>query len=142
MKKFTLIAALMAGFCGSSFADDSINPWKHCGIGAAIFDDNGTAAAISNVIWDLGTTALSSKISSADSCNGKRTKVAMFIQDNFDVVMEQTSAGEGSHLTAMLDMLDVSADARNAVVANVRSAMAADVNAAPEAYFNALVAAN
>ena len=76
MKKHTLIAAAIAvaGLSSNAMADDhmeKVNPWKQCGIGAMIFDDNGTAAAISNIIWDLGTTALSTKISSEESCNGK-----------------------------------------------------------------------
>ncbi|MCC5879985.1 MAG: DUF3015 domain-containing protein, partial [Idiomarina sp.] len=45
-------------------AVDDINPWQHCGIGAMIFDDNTTAAAVSNVIWDSGTTAFTSATAS------------------------------------------------------------------------------
>ena len=64
IKKITLATTLMAALLsGNAMAQDDINPWKHCGIGAMIFDDNGAAAAISNIIWDLGTTALSTKIS-------------------------------------------------------------------------------
>ncbi|WP_235956226.1 hypothetical protein [Grimontia sedimenti] len=49
-----------------------------------IFNDIPAAAGISNVIWDLGTTAVSSNISSQETCEGSRVKAAMFIQDNFD----------------------------------------------------------
>lgn len=144
MKKYTLIAVAIAvaGLSSNAMADDhmeKVNPWKQCGIGAMIFDDNGTAAAISNIIWDLGTTALSTKISSEESCNGKRTKVAMFIQDNFDVVLEQTSAGQGEHLNAMLEILEVADADKAAVLATVRGSVTAD--AQPEAYYNTLVAA-
>ena len=52
-KKIAMAATLMtATLSGQTLAQENINPWKHCGIGAIIFDDNGTAAAISNVIWE------------------------------------------------------------------------------------------
>lgn len=142
MKKFAPIALAVAALSSNAFAQDkaeNINPWKHCGIGAAIFDDNGTAAAISNVIWDLGTTAISSKASSEDSCSGKRTKVAMFIQDNFDVVLEQTAMGEGEHVNAMLEILEVNQESKADVIAAIRSSV--DAQTQPEAYYNAVIAA-
>src|SRR5688572_5993856 len=36
------------------------NPFSDCGIGAALFPKTGWAAVTSNVIWDIGTTALTS----------------------------------------------------------------------------------
>ncbi len=145
LKKVTLAAAILgATFGGQAMAQEDINPWKHCGIGAVIFDDNGTAAAISNIIWDLGTTAVSSKISSAESCEGKMVTAAVFIQNNFKTVMEETSQGEGEHLTAMMDILDVNAAQRDDVIIAVRANMASEVansqTVSPEAYYNAVVA--
>ncbi len=110
MKKITICALLASTILSANaMAEEKtkINPWKDCGIGAMIFEDNGVAAAISNIIWDLGTTAVSSKVSSEDSCEGVEVQAAQFIQDNYDQVIEETSQGAGSHLTAMLDMLEV-----------------------------------
>lgn len=145
MKKFILAATAVSALAMSTSAlaadkKEPINAWKHCGIGAMIFDDNSTAAAISNIIWDLGTTALSSKISSDDSCEGKRVKVAQLIQDNFNTVMEQTSAGEGEHLTAIMTMLDVPSSKQADAVASVRNQVAGVDNVHPEAYYNAVIA--
>ncbi|BFT31807.1 hypothetical protein D210916BOD24_29830 [Alteromonas sp. D210916BOD_24] len=142
MKKIASIAIAVAALSSNAFAQDTvenINPWKHCGIGAAIFDDNGAAAAISNIIWDLGTTAITSKVSSEDSCSGKRTKVALFIQDNFDAVLEQTAMGEGEHVNAMLEILEVADANKASIIASVRSAV--NANTQPEAYYNAVIAA-
>ncbi|GLQ73299.1 DUF3015 family protein [Vibrio penaeicida] len=141
MKKITVTALTIASlFTGNAMAEDSINPWTHCGIGAMIFNDNGTAAAISNIIWDLGTTAVSSKISSQESCEGKRVEAAMFIQDNYDHIMEETSQGEGEHLNAMLDILEVEKNAQASVISKVRAEMATQLDAAPQAYYNTVVA--
>jgi hypothetical protein len=138
MKKLLIATAAVACFSANA-AEEDINPWKHCGIGALIFDDNGTAAALSNIIWDLGTTAVSSQISSESSCEGNRTKTAMFIQDNFKQVMEQTTEGEGKHIDAMLEMLEVDSEKRETIIANLRAKISADTQ--PEGYYNLLVAA-
>ena len=147
MKKITLCAialsTLLTGTASAEEGKSNINPWTHCGIGAMIFNDNGTAAAISNVIWDLGTTAVSSQVSSEGSCEGKEVKTAQFIQDNYDQVIEETSQGSGLHLTAMLNMLDVDASQHPQVINAIRSEMAEQVVAKqsnPEAYYDVVMA--
>ncbi|OOE72764.1 DUF3015 family protein [Salinivibrio sp. ML290] len=142
MKKLMISAVAAATlFAGNvSAQQETINPWKHCGIGAMIFDNNGAAAAISNIIWDLGTTAVSSKISSEDSCNGKRVEAAMFIQDNFNNVIEETSQGSGNHLNAMLDILEVSQDKQSQVITQVRSELSQKSDIQPEQYYNTVIA--
>ncbi len=106
-----------------------------------IFKDNETTAGISNVIWDLGTTAVSSQISSEGTCQGKNAAVASFIEDNYNKVLEQTSQGSGEHLTAMLE---VEAQDQAKVIASVRAEMAkevaSDVTTQPERYYNAVMA--
>ncbi|WP_432474051.1 DUF3015 family protein [Amphritea sp. HPY] len=79
-----------------------LNPYTDCGIGSVFKND--TAAVISNVIWDLGTTAVSSKISSPTTCNKYSSDVAQFILDTYPSVAEDTAKAKGSHLTAMLTM--------------------------------------
>ena len=146
MKKLTLCAIVASAlFAGNAAAEkqSNINPWTHCGIGAMIFNDNGTAAAISNIIWDLGTTAVSSQVSSEESCEGKEVKTAQFIQDNYDQVIEETSQGSGLHLTAMLNMLDVEESQQPQVIHAVRAEMADQIVAKqsnPEAYYNVVMA--
>lgn len=106
LSALTISTAVMASAPAMS-AD--LNPWKSCGIGAMVFDDNGTAAAISNVIWDLGTTAVSSNISSQDSCNGKDAKMAAakFIQTNHASLESDIATGNGEHLAGLADILAV-----------------------------------
>lgn len=142
MKKLASILVAVSALSTNAFAQENvenINAWKHCGIGAAIFDDNGTAAALSNVIWDLGTTALSSQISSEDSCSGKRAVVAVFIQNNFNSVLEQTAMGEGEHVNAMLEILEVEENDKASVIAAVRESVNAETEV--DAYYSAVMAA-
>ena len=102
-------------------AQQKVNPWKQCGIGAMIFDDNGTAAAISNLIWDLGTTAVSSNVSSQDSCNGLKVAAAEFINSTITNIEEETVVGEGEHLTAMLNLMGCEASAHSVIIQDVRA---------------------
>lgn len=110
MKKTLSVLTISAAFFASAPAmSEELNPWKSCGIGAMVFDDNGTAAAISNVIWDLGTTAVSSNISSKSSCNGKDAKMAAakFIQTNHASLESDIATGQGEHLASLADILAV-----------------------------------
>lgn len=54
MKKIILSALTAAAILGSNsaFADDKLNPWRDCGIGAMIFPTVPAGAVISNIIWD------------------------------------------------------------------------------------------
>lgn len=115
------VLALSAVTISEVQAEQKVNPWKQCGIGAMIFDDNGTAAAISNVIWDLGTTAISSNISSKDSCNGIKVAAAEFINSTITNIEEETVVGEGEHLTAMLNLMGCEASAHSAIIQDVRA---------------------
>lgn len=150
IKPISAVILASAVLSSQAFAEEAINPWKHCGIGAMIFDDNGTAAAISNVIWDLGTTAVSSKISSEGSCEGKRVQTAMFIQKSYNNVLEETAKGEGEYVSAMLGMMDCREEDFTAIMSNVRMDVAnqvaqpayqtMSVSAKSEAYYTALTA--
>ena len=68
MKKLLLALILITLPLGTAFAEkkqgSGPNPYVECGIGAAIFPEVHWAAATSNVTWDLGSTALTSAISS------------------------------------------------------------------------------
>ena len=126
MKLITSIALTfsLALPVSSVFAASDSNPWKECGIGAMIFENNGTAAAISNIVWDLGTTAVSSNISSVENCNGKEAKTAMFIKQTYNNLIEETAQGGGEHLNAMFDLLKLAPQKRANTIEAIRADMA------------------
>jgi len=99
----------------------SKNIWTQCGIGAMIFRETGWAAAISNIIWDLGTTASSSASSSEDQCAGKQASAAKFINVAYSNIEEEIVIGEGAHLDAMLDILGCDAAARPEIISGIRT---------------------
>ena len=88
MNKLSCIALTL--FAGISIAPVSMandqagsgpNPFTDCGIGAALFPDTHWAAVTSNVIWDVGTTALTSATASPETCSGAKVEAAMFINE-------------------------------------------------------------
>jgi len=80
------------------------NIYKECGLGAMIFEESRTMAAISNIIWDLGTTAISSNISSEENCNGAKAKVAAFISTSYDDLELEIASGEGKYVDTLATM--------------------------------------
>lgn len=110
----------------SSAADEnkntqSLNPWVDCGIGAMIFSETPVGAVISNIIWDLGTTAVSSNISSQNTCKGKNVKVAQFIGTTYANLVEETVKGDGQHIYAMLDIMGCNPSSHTKMIDSIRS---------------------
>lgn len=115
-------AAMFALSTTHSVANDITveEAYSKCGIGAAIFPNNETAATISNVIWDLGTTAYSSATSSPDSCAGAKVTAAQFIQETYPVVEEQFVKGDGQHITALMNILGCDQASHSTIVSQIQ----------------------
>ena len=124
LKNFAKAAAVAVVMAASSAPAFAVNPYKDCGIGAAIFTETHWAAAISNVIWDLGSTAITSATASPETCSGVEAETAAFINDTYETLVEETARGEGSHLSTVLSMAGCSASEQAHAVSLVRSGMA------------------
>ncbi|CAB0150893.1 hypothetical protein PSI9734_01332 [Pseudidiomarina piscicola] len=98
-----------------------VNPWQQCGIGAMIFPEHGLAAAISNIIWDLGTTAVTSATVSKETCEGAGTFTAVFVTESYVQIEEQLAVGEGEHLNAMLQLMGCNAAQRPSAIQKLRA---------------------
>jgi hypothetical protein len=99
------------------------NPFSDCGIGAALFANTKWAAVTSNIIWDVGITAITSATASPETCSGKRLATAQFINDNYDLLVEELALGEGQHLSAMMKIIDCPAAAQGAAISGMRTEM-------------------
>jgi hypothetical protein len=120
-------AASTSVLAQSQAAGSGPNPYVDCGIGAALFPQTHWAAVTSNVIWDIGTTAVTSATASPQTCNGKRVAAALFIRDTYAALAEETARGEGEHLTTALNLFECNGDRHAAAAQSARSAMAARV---------------
>ena len=121
----TFVSVFLISICSVSAEETTVeNAFSECGIGAAIFKNNETGAIISNIIWDLGTTALSSQTSSPSSCQGAKKTAAAFIDKTQPVLEEQFVKGDGAHVAALLDILDCENDVRSIVIERVQNDLA------------------
>lgn len=128
VKRNIIASVLFAGLLGLNspvMADKSgtgPNPFADCGIGAALFPNTNWAAVTSNVIWDLGTTAVTSATMSPNTCSGKQVKAALFIRDTYPQLVEESARGQGEHLTAALNLFECNGNQVDAVQA-IRAGM-------------------
>ncbi|MEX0740799.1 MAG: DUF3015 family protein [Pseudohongiella sp.] len=111
------------------------NPYRDCGIGAALFPTVNWAAVTSNVIWDVGTTAVISATASPETCQGQYVAAAAFIFETYDALTEEAAKGSGEHIVTMMNILDVEQDHRADLISAVRTEMAGQVS---QAGFNSL----
>lgn len=134
--KYRAIATILATLAASSFANaadtsktpgSGPNPFSDCGIGAAIFTENKVLAVSSNVIWDLGITAVTSATASPETCSGKKVDAATFILNSYDSLIEDTARGEGEHLIALMNILEVEKSAQNTIVQTIRAQVAEQI---------------
>jgi len=108
IKTILTAAVLVAAMPLSSHAEGSTRAfgdvYAECGLGAMIFsrntDNDRILAMISNITWDLGTTAHSSNMSSAENCITREATAALFIMENLPQIEGDIAKGTGDHLAA------------------------------------------
>lgn len=159
MGSFARLATTVTAGCvlvlgsGAVFAQDKEQgsgpqPYTECGIGAQLFPNTHWAAVTSNVIWDVGTTAIISATASPETCNGKSAQAAKLIYDTYDNILEDTAKGDGEYVAALLQVYECSDDSRDALINAVRVDFRATVSdeayvdmpklEKAEAYFNVI----
>lgn len=80
------------------------NPYTECGIGGAIFQTVPWAAATSNVIWDLGITAITSATLSPQTCNAKTVAMVQYIQGSYASLELDVIGGRGAYLDGLISL--------------------------------------
>ncbi len=90
-------------------------------------EDQGVLAVISNITWDLGSTAVSSKLSSPESCERRQFAAAQFVNTNYAALEVETARGDGEKLASVTELMGCSASAHAAIAQDVRAATAEDM---------------
>ena len=89
-------------FVQSASARPFADIYVECGLGALIAPNTPVVAVITNITWDLGTTAISSDISSPENCKGGQQEVAAFIYDAYESLETDLASGEGTYLDLLV----------------------------------------
>lgn len=134
----TVAASALMPVAAQAEGSKKLNPWQDCGIGAMIFPNNGAAAAISNIIWDLGTTAVSTNVSSQESCASEKAQTAMFIKATMPSLEQEVAIGEGEYVTAMLELRGCEVASHGEIIKAVRQDFATQENDNAETLYNVL----
>lgn len=128
-----IILTVLTVFSLNTLASDKAvgtgpNPFSDCGIGAALFPKTPLAAVLSNTFWDAGTTALTSATASPETCNAKAVAAAAFINETYENLLDETAAGHGQHLSAMLEVFGCSSSEKTNAVNEIRSELKDQIN--------------
>lgn len=119
LKNIAIISVFLLAFptIGST---KEMNAWRDCGIGAIIFPEIPIGAIVSNIIWDLGTTALISAAASEEQCKGKEVVAARFIFEAYPNLEEETAKGGGQHIHAVLNILGCESTSHADIISSLR----------------------
>ncbi len=104
----------------ASQAREFADIYTECGLGAMIAPSNEAVAAVTNVTWDLGTTAISSNISSEDTCQGGKAKVAAFINDSYESIEKDLASGNGKYLETLATLAKADSQSKEEFIASLR----------------------
>lgn len=131
MKKILVATmVLVASFTISqtSNAREFAKIYQDCGIGGIIgnaIDPNQPVwAIITNVTWDLGTTAVLSDALSPDTCSSGNAMAATFIHDSYAPIEQDLASGQGEYLDSLVATAGCSEDSRADLSAAVRQEFA------------------
>lgn len=101
--------------------------YEDCGLGAMIAPHNPGVAAVTNVTWDLGTTAISSNITTPDTCAGGKEKTAAFIHESYESLASDLSSGSGAYLDTLMVLAGVDTQSKQQFTESLRADFAAEV---------------
>lgn len=126
MKKIVASLFALSVLVGSqsSMAREFAEIYTECGLGAMIAPKHEAVAAVTNVTWDLGTTAVTSNVSSPDTCQGGKKKTAAFILDSYAQIEKDIASGQGTYLDSLLALSGCQPSARAEVAGGLRGDLA------------------
>lgn len=102
VKILALVLFAVLAFSQPGMAREFADIYTDCGLGAMIAPRNDAVAAVTNVTWDCGTTAISSQATTPDSCQGGKEKLAWFINDSYESLENDLASGQGTYLDTLL----------------------------------------
>ena len=100
--------------------------YTDCGLGALIAqgikneDTADVVAVISNITFDLGTTAISSNATTPDSCARGKAKTAAFILKSYPQLEKELALGYGKYLDTLMSLRNVPGSERSRVLEKMR----------------------
>ena len=115
------LTASMVFTAQSVSARDFAEIYTECGLGAMIAPSSDAVAAVTNVTWDLGTTAVSSNATSPETCQGGKVKTAAFIYQGYDKLEMDIAKGSGEYIDQLTTLMGTESASQEKTVKRIRS---------------------
>lgn len=117
MAILTLVAFSQPCMAGRDFGQI----YEECGLGGMMAPTSPGTAAVTNVTWDSGTTAISSNISCPDTCSGGKERLASFIYDSYAPLEKDLASGSGTYIDALMILLGYDSQAKETLIEALRN---------------------
>jgi hypothetical protein len=84
--------------------------YVECGLGGMIGSavehktTSQVLAVVTNVTWDLGTTASTSYFTSEDTCYNQKARTAAFINQSYENLEKEIASGQGEYFDALANL--------------------------------------
>ena len=121
MKISVMLTLIFSVYSQPTMAREFADIYTDCGIGAMIAPTNDAVAAVTNVTWDSGTTAISTNVSSDESCSGGQEKTAAYIHDAYEQIESDLAAGTGKYLDTLAAVAGCNVSKRSKIISQFRS---------------------
>lgn len=121
IKVFVMAILFLLSFFQTGMTREFADIYTECGLGAIIAPRNAAVAAVTNVTWDCGTTAISSNISSPDTCTGGQEKMASFIYHSYESLESDLASGHGLHLDTLVELAGYDSQAKQEFTESLRN---------------------
>lgn len=95
--------------------------YEECGIGALLFPRWPVGASVSNFIWDYGSTASTSGLTTPDACKGGQAKLAAYIYKTYDSIEKDLAKGDGKYLDMLAMLSEKTAGEKEMFIEDVRA---------------------
>ena len=119
--KMAIVAVTLFAFTQPAVAREFGEIYTDCGLGGMIAPTSKGWAVSTNITWDLGTTAISSEISSPGSCMGGQAQTARFINDSYESLERDIARGQGDYLDSLALLVEVSESNKASFINRLRS---------------------
>ncbi|WP_420208310.1 DUF3015 family protein [Candidatus Electronema sp. JC] len=129
MKTATLAFAASLLLAQAAGAREFADIYTDCGLGALIAPRTPAVAAVTNVTFDLGTTAIISNVSSPETCQGGKALAAAFINDAYEPLEADLARGQGKYLDSLAVLAGVREEGKTAFADSLRKNFAGSIAA-------------
>src|SRR3989338_5096241 len=118
---FTGVMVTSASIIYAGETKDLQGIYEECGIGGLLFPRWAAGASVSNFIWDYGSTASTSGLTTPDACKGGQAKLAAYIYKSYDSIEKDLAKGDGKYLDMLVILSEKTTEEKDMFIQDMRT---------------------